>query len=333
VHPARLLLETLRFRGAPPLERLASEWVHADVRGLSRLVALEGCAIWLYRRLRQIGVLEAIQPEFGRWVATSAREEIARNLLIETEAQALAGILQQMAIPSVFLKGVARRLAVDRYPFADARVTGDVDVLVPANRARAVWHGLRLMGYERTNPSGPPRPDHHHLPALWSERGVGVEIHTTNAQGVSPDEAWRRHYLAGMDVEHGGQRFRVPPATELLWSGMAHGLLHPEIAFLLGFLFDAAVIWTSGASLDWSEVRRRLDAGEIVDRTAAAAWLGAAIELGGVEAPPALTGRITPFDLERVLRIRLAVLRHVRLPSALRTSFVWWTSEQARTSL
>lgn len=330
MHPARLLLDTLRFRGPSSPQQLASEWVQADVRGLDQLVAIEGCTIWLYRRLRQIGVLDEIRKEFGEWVAAKAREEIARNLLIETEALELAGLLQGMAVPAVFLKGVARRLAVDRYPFADARITGDVDVLVPASRARAAWHGLRRMGYERTNPSGPTRPDHHHLPALWSERAVGVEIHTTNARGVSPDEAWRRHYMAGMDVERGGQRFRVPPATELFWGGMAHGLLHPEIAFLLVFLFDAAVIWTSGDSLDWSEIRRRLDAGEIVDRAAAAAWLGAAVELAGVEIPAALVGRITPFDLERALRMRLAVLRHVRLPSALRTPLVWWTSEQAR---
>lgn len=330
MHPARLLLDTLRLRGAPPHQQLANEWVQVDVRGLAQLMAIEGCTIWLYRRLRQIGVLDAVQPEFGKWVAARAREEIARNLLIETEAEALARLLQEMDVPAVFLKGVARRLAVDHYPFADARATGDVDVLVPASRARAVWHGLRRMGYERTNPSGPPRPDHHHLPALWGDRAVGVELHTTHAQGVPPDESWRRHYLAGMDIERGGQRFRVPPATELFWGGMAHGLLHPEIAFLLAFLFDAAVIWTSGAELDWSEIRRRLDAGEIVDRTAAAAWLGAAAEFAGVEAPAALAGNITPYDLEHALRMRLAVLRHVRLPSALRTSFVWWTSEQAR---
>ena len=330
MHLARLLLDTLRLRVAPAHEQFALEWARADVRGLAQLVAIEGCTIWLYRRLHQLEALDTIQPEFGRWLVARAREEIARNLLIESEAQALSGHLQEMGVPGVFLKGVARRLAVEHYPFADARVTGDVDVLIPASRARAVWHGLRGLGYERTNPSGPPRPDHHHLPALWSERAVGVELHTTHAQGVPPDESWRRHYTAGMDVERGGQRFRVPSATELLWGGMAHGLLHPEIAFLLAFLFDAAVIWTSNASLDWPEIRRRLDAGEIVDRTAAAAWLGAAVELAGVEPPAELAGRVTSYDLERALRMRLAVLRHVRLPSALRTPFVWWTSEQAR---
>jgi len=330
VHPARLLLETLRFRGAPPPQQLASEWVQADVRGLAQLVALEGCAIWLYRRLRQIGVLDEVQTEFGEWVAASAREVTAQNLLIEAEAQSLARIFHELGMPFVFMKGVARRLTVDRYPLADARATSDVDILVPAARAWEVWHALRLMGYERTTPWMRPRPEHHHLPALWNERQVGVELHTTNAPNVPAAEAWRRYYEGGMDVECGGVRVRVPSATELFWSGTAHGLLHPDIAYELVPLFDTAVIWASGAAVDWVEIRRRLDAGEIVDRVAAAAWLGAAASIAGADPPEVLIGRIAPYDVECALRLRLTVLRHVAVPAILQKALLWWTSEQAR---
>jgi hypothetical protein len=330
LHPARLLLETLRFHRAPPQEQLAAAWAEVDVRGLERLVTLEGCAIWLYRRLRLLSVLQTMDQEFGRWIARKAREETARNLLIEAEAQSLARILHELGTPFVFMKGVARRLTVDRYPLADARATSDVDVLVPAARAWQVWQALRLVGYERTTPWMPPRPQHHHLPALWNERQVGVEVHTTNAPNILPAEAWRRHYESGMDVERGGVCYRVPSATELLWSGTAHSVRLPDIAYLLVPLFDAAVIWASGAAVDWVEIRRRLDAGEIVDRVAAATWLGAAASIAGVDPPPALAGRIAPYDVERALRLRLAVLRHVRLPRVLRTPFIWWTSEQAR---
>jgi hypothetical protein len=330
VHPARLLLDTLRFRGTVPPQQLASEWVQADVRGLAQLVAIEGCTIWLYRRLRQIGVLDEIQTEFGKWVAATAREVTAQNMVIDAEAQALARTIHELGTPFVFMKGVARRLTVDRYPLADARATSDVDILVPAPRAREVWHTLLLMGYERTTPWMPPRPEHHHLPALWNERQVGVELHTTNAPNVPAAEAWRRHYEEGMDVERGGVRVRVPSATELFWSGTAHGLLHPDIAYQLVPLFDAAVIWASGVAVDWEEIRRRLDAGEIVDRVAAAAWLGAAASIAGVDPPMALTGRIAPYDVERALRLRLAVLRHVAVPAILRKALLWWTSEQAR---
>lgn len=331
MNSARLLLSTLRFQGGPPPERLAEAWIEAEGTGLRRLVAFEGCPIWLYRRLRQLGVLERVDPELSDWVSAKAREETARNLLIEAEAQALAEIFHQIDAPAVFLKGVARRLTVDRYPLADARVTNDVDVLLPADRARDAWHELRRLGYERTNPAKPPRPEHHHLPALWSQRRVGVELHTTNAPNVPPAEAWRRHYDAGMDVTRAGLAYRVPSATELLWSSVAHGLRHPEIAFLLFRLLDAAVIWASGADVDWREIARRLDAKEIVDGVAAGAWLGAAAQLAGVEPPTSLAGRIAPYDLERALGLRLAVLRRLQPPGGLRKALAWWTSERART--
>ena len=330
MHPARLLLDTLRFGEAPPAERLAAAWAEADVRGLARLVTFEGCAIWLHRRLRQIAALQRVDPVFGAWVVGEARDQTARNLLIEAEAQTVAEIFHGLNVPHVFMKGVARRLTADRYPFADARVTSDVDVLVPADHAREAWHGLRRAGYERTRPTAPPRPQHHHLSALWSERSVAIEVHISNARRVPPAEAWRRHYEAGVDVERGGVRFRVPPATELFWSGMAHGLLAPDVAFFLVLLLDAAVIWASDALVDWPEIRRRLDTGEIVDRTAAAAWLGAAAALSGVEPPTALEGRIAPFDLERALRLRLAVFRRVQPPYGLRKALAWWSSERAR---
>ena len=327
---ARLLIDTLRFAGAPPPDQLSAGWRVADVQGLDRVIAFEGCAIWLYRRLRQIGALESIEPRFGAWLSARAREETARNLLIEAESVALADVFQSIDTPAVFMKGAARRVSTDRYPMADARPTNDVDVLVPADRAHNVWRELRQRGYERTTPGGPPRPEHHHLPALWNERRVGVEVHTTHAQGVSSVESWRRLYERGIDVAHQGRRFRVPPATELLWNGAAHALRRPDVAFLLVLLFDAAVIWASGVPIDWAEVAGRIDAKEIVDTAATAAWLGAAAELAGAEHPAELGERIAAYDLERALRMRLAVMRRVNLPLGWRKALAWWTSEVAR---
>jgi hypothetical protein len=330
VTAARLLLDTLRFQGAPPPDRLVAAWADVDLRGLPELITFEGCASWAYRRLRQIGALAQIDADLAEWLSGKAREETARNMLIESEAEALARVFQRLDVPAVFMKGVARRLTVDRYPMADARVTNDVDVLVPAGRAREVWYELRQMGYERTTPLGPPRPEHHHLPALWNERHVGVEIHTTHARAIPPAESWRRHYEQGFEVERGGLRYRVPAATELFWSGTAHGLRHPDIAFLLVLLLDAAAIWASGAAVDWREIARRLDAKEIQDGRAAAAWLGAAAGLAGVSVPSELEGRIVPYDLGRELELRLAVLRRVPVPARWRKMLAWWTSEQAR---
>jgi putative nucleotidyltransferase-like protein len=330
VTAARLLFDTLRFHGGPPPDALAAAWVQADGRGLPALIAFEGCASWLYRRLRRLGVLEQIDRRLADWLTSVMREETARNLLIDAETDALAGVLQRIEIPAVFTKGVARRLAAERYPLADARSTNDVDLLVPAGRAWDVWHELRRLGYERTKLTKPPRPEHHHLPALYCDRRVGVEIHTTHAQGISPDESWRRLFEYGMDVERGALTYRVPSATELLWNGTAHALRIPDMAFLLVRFLDAAVIWASGAAVDWQTVARRLDAKEIVDSGAASAWLGAAAALTGALLPPELAGRTAAYDLPRQLELRFTVLRRMAVPPSWRKLLAWWTTDQVR---
>jgi hypothetical protein len=242
----------------------------------------------------------------------------------------VARTLDRLGIPGVFMKGTARRLVADRYPLADARRTSDVDVLVPLQRAWDLWYELRRQGYERTNLTKPPRPEHHHLPALMNDRRVGVEIHTTHARGIDPGVSWQRHFTNGATAVRSGVTFRVPSATELLWTATAHALLIPDLAFFLVRLLDTALVWASGAAIDWDEVARRLDAKEIVDGGAAAAWLGAARVLAGQELPAALVGRVTPYDLSRELRLRFAVLRRVAVPAGWRKALAWWSSEVAR---
>lgn len=325
-----LLFDTLRFHGAPPPERLAAAWAGADVRGLSRLVALEGCAIWAYRRLRQVGALDRMDPDLADWLAAQMTDQTARNLLIDSEADALAEVFRRIDVPAVFMKGVARRLLADRFPLADARGTHDVDLIVPAERAWEVWHELRRLGYERTRLTKPPRPEHHHLPALMCERRVGVEIHTTHAQGIPAAESWRRLHTGAAEVVRGGRRFSVPSATELFWNGTAHALRVPDVAFVLGHLLDTAVIWASDTPLDWPEIVRRLDAKEIVDTVAAGSWLRAAADLAGVMPPPELEPRLGACDLTRALDLRLVVLRRVPVPAAWNKLLIWWSSERAR---
>lgn len=327
---ARLLLDTLRFRGAPPRERLAAAWEAVDIRGLPELIEFEGCGTWTFRRLRQLGVLGQIDPQLSEWLTSLTSEETARNLMIDAEADAIAAVLERLEVPAVFMKGVARRLAAERYPLADARSTSDVDLLVPQRRAWDVWNELRRLGYERTKLTKPPRPEHHHLPALWCARRVGVEIHTTHAQGVPPEESWRRHDAAAMEVVRNGRRYRVPSATELFWSGTAHALRIPEDAFLLLRLLDAAVIWASDQPVEWRTIAARLDAKEIVDSVATAAWLRAAADLAGADPPLELAGRIGSYDLARELDLRLKALRWLPLRPALGKALAWWTSERAR---
>src|SRR2546428_691104 len=144
MHPAELLVHTLRLGGGFDAGGLAAQWREAGTTGLVRLVEFEQCALWLERRLRQIGASALTERDFASWLRERAHAETARNLLVDAQVAAVARLLAEWDVPHVFLKGTARRAASDLYPFADARATHDVDVLVPATHAPAVWDGAAI---------------------------------------------------------------------------------------------------------------------------------------------------------------------------------------------
>ncbi|MGH7728367.1 MAG: nucleotidyltransferase family protein, partial [Vulcanimicrobiaceae bacterium] len=85
--------------------------------------------------------------------------------------------LQHGGIPAVFLKGAAR-LAAGQHD-ADAHYSGDVDVLVPRDRAGEAVAELRRAGYrEHPADDADDEGSHHHRARLFSpRRNVPVELH------------------------------------------------------------------------------------------------------------------------------------------------------------
>ena len=280
---------------------LGQRWATADTRGLAELINFEGCALWLLRRVRQIGVAQTLDARLGALLAQRARDIAARNLLVDAETEAVLRFLAARAVPCVLLKGAARRALADRYPFAEARPTNDIDLLVPAAVAPAVWADLRAQGYDLVHPGRPPRPRHHHLPGLFGRAGVAVEIHTSVAPGIPADETWQRIRSTAITVERFGVPTLVPSVTELLWDGTMHAVRAGPKGFRLHHLLAVAGIG-GDAPEELREVRARLPSGAL-----ASAWLDGAAWLAGLgpQAPPA--------SLSRALRWRLALLRHLPL--------------------
>lgn len=306
--PIAVLLGTLRLGDEPTPAETQSAWRGLETAGLSALVDHEGCALWLYRRLKGAGALAVPQPHFTAWLSQRSRDQAARNLLVDARIDRLSEWLRQCGYPHVWLKGAARRAGAARYPYADARATNDVDLIVPQEVAQEVWEGLRRSGYEPAGPPGLTPPDHFHLVPLWSEDRVAVELHLSTSTQVSPEEAWRRATSSGVTVSRDGRTLAIPGATELLWHGMAHGLLHGTRGFRLRYLLDASVVLASGEPVAWDTVAERLQSSEVPSRELSLAWLGAAASLAGCTLPPDLGG-VAPFALGRALRWRLAVLR------------------------
>jgi hypothetical protein len=317
VRTAALLLETLRLDEHAEPEQLRAAWMNADTRRLGLLVQFEGCALWLRRRLGEINALQSGDRRFRVWLEHRSREIAARNLLVDAQTDRVARALSDGGVPFVLIGGAARHALADTMPYADARATSDVDVLIPAERARHAWNQLRHAGYEPTvlptkGPSAPPSGIFH-LQTMLDRGRVAVELHTSTSPAVPAAEAWRRASSGARRVERAGVLVPVlSDPTELVWQALAEGFNHDWEAFRLRFLLDATVIWAA-MPVNWAEIARRLDSPEVRNRYYAVQWLGAAAALAGVSLPEELADRVSPFDLQLVLTSRLALLRWMTL--------------------
>ena len=297
---ADLLLDTL---GGSDRET-GGRWSAVDTRGLDRLVTHEGCAIWLSRRLRELG---AEPPaEFSRWLDRRVREDTAKNLMVDAEADALLSLLSDRDVPHVFLKGVAWRLRGGS-PLAGARPLHDVDVLVPESRAPDVWNALVARGYTRVLPEDHGFVIEHHLPALFAPGGVSVELHTSTTHHGRAADSWNRIWPGAVTLARGGRRTKVPAMTEMLWQTVEHAVHDQTSGFRLRRWLDAVVALRSGEPIRWPDIALRLTTGEIADPDAARAWLGAAAALAGASIPGQVVGSVAAFGTRRALRWRVAV--------------------------
>ncbi|HTT66636.1 MAG TPA: nucleotidyltransferase family protein [Gemmatimonadales bacterium] len=300
------LVRTLRLRGAPDGADLRAAWSRVAGRPMARALAWEGGTQWLLRRLGALGIEDALPAELRTALRGRAAAEQARCLLVDAEAEGLVRYLGERGVPCVLIKGTARRAAASRYPGADARLTVDVDVLLPAEHVQGVWDDLRARGWPFAGSPSRTPAGHYHPPPLQGPHGVGVELHRSTGGAVPAAEAWLRA-SGGDELEWHGVRVRVPPATELLWHGLTHALVAGASGFRLRCFLDAAAILASGLPLDWERLAARVATGAEVDPRLARAWLRAAADLAGP--PPApVSGDAPEFDVARALAWRLTVL-------------------------
>ncbi len=309
VEPARLLLETLRINRQWTDARLREAWLTVPIDGLRELVSYEQITIWLYCRIRELGVGDELPPSFWTWLIRRARVESANSLLVEAEAIRIAELLRAGGVPAVFLKGIARRLLADRFPYIEARATIDVDVLLPADQASSVWEDLKKSGYKFVaDPSLTP-VDLWHLVPLAGANRVAVELHTSTSREVRPADAWRRYSFESIGVKRGDLELRVPSATEMLWHAISHAQQDGINAWRLRCFQDAATLMTEDADLDWEVIADRLNSAEIRDRSTTVRWLAAGAELAGRPLPESIGAPPRPFPALRMLRWRLAAFR------------------------
>ena len=284
------------------------------------LVEFEGAALWLYLRLKELAAFPefAMDRGFWSWLAAAAKKIAAKNMLVDGRTSVLVRHLHLADAPHVLIKGSARQRAAHLYHYAAARPTNDLDVLVQESSVVSLRDRLLTAGYRYAFPVEATPRGHYHLRPLTDESGVPVELHVSTAGRLSPNEAWNRTASGAIEINVGGEQSRIPSATELLWQGITHGVLHEARAYRLRFFLDATSILASQSEVDWDTIDHRLGSPEIDDRSHTVAWLGTAAWLAGLPLPDHIARGVKPFPLRRVLRWRLRVFRNRHLGSQVR---------------
>ena len=285
--------------------------------GLLPLVAYEGAGIWLFRRLRALRIFETLPAGFREQLKAQAFAAAMRGLRVEEEALATLRLLGTAGVPVVLIKGIARRALAPEFPYLDARITNDVDLLLPSDRIREGYDLLVGQGYEQTDPDDANRRDHHHLPGLWNQRQIAVELHATTSSRITPDLAWLRATEGGREVEWADLRVRVPAPTEMAWAATTHAINDMIVqGHRLQHFLEVAALAHSRPGLDWSLLLRRTGESETFDEASGEAyppvvarqWLHGSLQLVSATArPPELPP--PALDLESLLGWRLAILR------------------------
>ena len=141
--------------------------------------------------------------------------------------------LQRQGIDPVLLKGAA--LAPTVYHSFFSRPMGDIDLLVPQERAEDAWRLVQKVGWRWQQDEHPLEHylGHHHLPPLLDARGMNVrlELHTSLFVDGHPFRMGREELLAkalrvrldGAEVEAWvpcGEHLLLHACTHFAWSHM-----------------------------------------------------------------------------------------------------------------
>jgi hypothetical protein len=316
---ARLLLDTLRLTPAADRERLAERWAGHDVaagaRAIVAWIAWEQGEQWLLRRLADGGALPRVPVTLATALQNAARRDAKAGMAVDAESADVIRTITEQRAPCVLLKGPARRASAASLILADARLTRDVDVLVPAGDAERLWRHFRSRGYAphlydaATVPPGESElqgPSPYHLRTLVREGRAAVELHVSTERNLPPAAAWDRLWSTARVLSWQGLEVRVPAFTELLWQALTHADITQPDGWSLRYWLDAASV-LAAQPVQWETIAARLQSAPPRERALALRWLAVAVRLAGAAAPPTMAAAI-PLELDSLVAWRLGVL-------------------------
>jgi hypothetical protein len=213
-----------------------------------------------------------------------------RNRGIADQVVEITAALNAIGTEPVLLKGVAY-LVEDLYGDPAARVIGDIDLLVSAERIEDAVGALLAIGYREAGLDDVSFAAHHHrTPLARGDAVAAVELHTAPVpQAFSTLLRAERVRRDARPVAVGGQRAWLPAPRDLVVHNIVHGQLADRHYWsgrvALRPLCDLVRLRLAhDAAIDWPEVLTTFDRAGY--GSACRAWLMAAQRLLG-QAPPA----------------------------------------------
>lgn len=203
---------------------------------------------------------------------------------LERAVRALAVI----GVEPVLLKGSAA-LVEELYPALGARVLGDLDLLIPEDRARDASRALEGIGFRRATTGDRGAPRHHLAPLIDAATEASVELHTAvvlpEFVEILPAAAFGADAIPTL---FRGLRVRLPSVTGRVAHNIAHTALSDRLYddndIELRQLLDLVMIRARHENeIDWGELARGFVAarhGRVLSTS-----LQHAVELFGVPVP------------------------------------------------
>jgi len=212
----------------------------------------------LYRELGEKGLLDALPPDLIEYFEFLQQANRSRNEAILRDAGEIAGLLNEIGVEPVLLKG-ACHLISGLYPDPAVRFLYDLDILVPDDRALECWQRLVAVGYRIAQQDlSPENLADDHWPELVRE-GHMAEVEVHRVAEWRPPLGSPGLYANQMSVRLSGGKARIPDPTCRLIFALAHAFVHHRVRFKaqahLRDLYDATwLLRRHGAEIDWARV-------------------------------------------------------------------------------
>lgn len=266
-HPLRVLTNALSpdaTRQRHFLEQLQGGDI--DWAGVGQLAGHHLMTPALAGTLQRQGLSSALPKDLAECLETLRVLNRERNQMLYRELIEVARTLNRHGVEPLLLKG-SIALLPGQYPGAEDRMTGDLDLWVPADCFASVYEEFQRGEYTLD----PEHREvnylqHHHAPPLLHQRlPVKLELHSRILGAESFDQTlWNSLRMLPVILPGTDVRVRVPDVG----SRLLHNYLHTQIqdhhdtlrSVYLRPLLEFAQLWKHAADqIDFTHLRQRLE--------------------------------------------------------------------------